>query len=240
MKRQPRIARRAVVSLGLCALLLPAIGPTPAAAQLYDHLKCYKIKDAASFTSAVTLQALQAQFGVENCTVLKSKLFCVPVDKEVTGFQDRTQPPLNPDPSFAGQALDDDRICYKIKCPQVSLAPLQVTDQFGTRNVEKFKPQFLCTPAFLGAPTTTTLPPLPPCAGGSPWPSCVGGDCSLIGASHFCDPRPDSTCSCVRPCNELDPSGGDICGTGGCPVDSRCALLPVLPAVCGCVPSLGS
>ncbi len=235
-----RTSRLAAAAVACCAVLLTGAG---AQAQLFDHLKCYKLKDSASFSAQAALDALHAEFADESCAVKgKGRLYCTPVDKTVVDYQAKgglTQVP------FSGQALTDDRICYKVKCPGAGPTSLEITDQFGTRGAGQLKPQLLCTPAQIGpvTTTTTTLPPLPPCTGGSPWPSCVAGDCSSVGPTHFCDPRTNGTCACVRPCNELDPGAGDICGVGGCPVDSRCALLmPDPPAsnFCGCVFSPGS
>jgi hypothetical protein len=121
-------------------------------AQLFDHLKCYKVKDEAKFTVDVNLEALQAEFGMEQCAVKgKGKLFCVPTDKTPSNFVDKSKEGIPPVP-FAGQQQTEDRICYKMKCPKVEIDPLQVTDQFGTRNLAKFKPSLLCTPAIKGLP----------------------------------------------------------------------------------------
>lgn len=211
------------------ALALPT---SPCEAQTFDHLKCYKIKDQRQFKSAdVALQALQVQFGgLENCTIKgKAREFCVPADKNVTQIDGGSLQTVD------GTDLSFDRLCYKLKCPKQTIAPEQVSDQFGTRTVEKFKVSVLCTPAIKGpAPTTTTttLPPLDPCVGGSGWPTC-SGDCSAFGASYLCEARPGQTCGCVLPCSGLDPAAGDICGAGGgCPVDSVCALIG---NICGCV-----
>jgi hypothetical protein len=229
------VSRYAVAAaLGLATFVCGGV----AQAQLFDHLKCYKVKGSAAFDAQAALNALRSEFADESCTVVgKAKLYCTPVEKNVTAYESKdglAQVPLS------GQDLSDDRICYKVKCSAAGPTSLTVTDQFGTRGVGPFKPQLLCTPAQIGVPvtTTTTLPPLPPCTGGSPWPSCATGDCSTVGVTHFCDPRSDGTCACVKPCNELDPSGGDICGVGGCPVDSRCELID--PTHCGCVFSPGS
>jgi len=201
-------------------------------AQTFDHLKCYKIKDQRQFKSAqVSLQALQAQFGaLDNCTIKgKAKEFCVPVDKNVTQIDGGSLQTVD------GTDLGFDRLCYKVKCPKRDIMPEQVSDQFGTRSIEKFKVSLLCTPAVKGPPpttTTTTLPPLGACVGGSSWPTC-SGDCSHLSASHLCEARAGQTCACVLPCAGLDPAAGDICGAGGgCPVDSVCALVG---SVCGCV-----
>ncbi|MFQ5478204.1 MAG: hypothetical protein ACE5E4_06265 [Candidatus Binatia bacterium] len=191
---------------------------------LFDHLKCYKVKDNAKFVAEATLTALQAQFGVQDCAIKgRAKMFCVPADKQVTKFSDRTKPPLTP-ASFPGQELSDDRICYRLKCPKVAIQPETVTDQFGTRDVEKFKPMMLCTPAYKGAPatTTTTAPPatttttttttvqqdFPPCEGVS-GPLCDG----TCPAGLMCVEEPPGSGACT--CAPSTPQ--EICGFVGPP-----------------------
>jgi hypothetical protein len=219
---------------GVLALLLSAqvIAPACAGAQPFDHLKCFKVRDAAKFVATATIEAALAQFGNESCQIKgRAKLFCVPADKTVTAFTDKSQEGIPPT-GYAGQDLTDARVCYRIKCPKSEIAPETATDQFGTRSFEKFKSQLLCTPAVLGTPPTTTTTTLPTCDGGSPWPTC-SGDCSSIGPTYACEARDDMTCACVRPCAELDPGQGAICSHGGgCPVDSRC---DEILGVCTCV-----
>jgi hypothetical protein len=90
------------------------------------------------------------QFGVApNCKVGKAKLFCVPAEKAVISARDKaTKLPITPLPVTGPNP--GDRICYKVKCPEPFPPDTQVTDQFGTRTVTKFKTQLLCTPAVKG------------------------------------------------------------------------------------------
>jgi hypothetical protein len=221
----------------LFSVALVVVTAATSNAQPYDHLTCYKVKDAKSFSSAdVSVQALQAQFGVLGCRLkAKAKLVCAPADVDVLAVDGGNHS------SFPSDELAFDRICYRVKCTGSPPASLQMSDGFGKRELTGFKVATLCTPAVIGPPpttTTTTLPPLPPCAGGGGFPACTG-DCSGVGPNHICDPRNNlGTCACVLPCTDLDPGSGDICGTGGCPVDSRCALLDA--DHCGCVFDPGS
>jgi hypothetical protein len=219
------------------AAWLVSLGAASATAQPYEHLICYKTKDAKTFASAgATLSALQAEFGALGCTIKpKAKQVCVPGDAAVAAVDGGSYQ------YFPSEDLAYDRLCYRIKCTGTIPADLTMSDAFGSRSLQKLKAATLCTPAVVGpAPTTTTttLPPLPPCVGGGGFPACTG-DCSGVGPSHYCDPRNgEGSCACVLPCNDLDPQSGDICGTGGCPVDSRCALVD--PDHCGCIFDAGS
>ena len=158
-------ALRIAGATSLAAVLFAGV----ADAQVFDHLKCYKIKDAAKFDAMADLGALQAEFGMDSCRIKgRGKLFCVPASKTVTAFEDRSREGI-PQVAMDGQALDDDRICYKLKCPVTEIDDRIATDQFGTRQIGKFKLTLLCTPAIKGLPpttsttttTTSTLPPAP-------------------------------------------------------------------------------
>lgn len=226
-----------VVAIGLVTAA-SAIGLAARAhAQPYEHLACYKVKDAKTFTSApVSLSALQAQFATLGCEIKgKARQVCVPVDAAVGAVTDGSHT------TFPSESLAFDRICYRVKCDGTGPVSLEMGDGFGTRTIEAFKIATICTPAVVGTTpttTTTTLPPLPPCVGGGGFPACTG-DCSGVGPNHICDPRNgEGSCACVLPCNLLDPSGGDLCGTGGCPVDSSCTQ--ITPTNCGCVFDPGS
>ena len=228
-------ATKAIAGAITSLLVLAVVGI--AEAQPYEHLTCYKVKDSKTFASAdASFLALQAEFGSVGCEVKpKAREFCVPVDANVGLVEDGSYS------VFPAEDLAFDRLCYRVKCDATPPTSLEVGDGFGTRTVEKLKISTVCTPAVIGptpTTTTTTLPPLPPCVGGGGFPACTG-DCTGVGPTHICDPRNNlGSCACVLPCNELDPGSGDICGTGGCPVDSSCQLIN--PSACGCVFDPGS
>jgi len=207
-----------VLSLAVVAVML---GGAVATAQAADHLKCYKVKDNGKFNAAVALTALQEQFGVnENCTVKgKANLFCVPVEKTVQSFEGLDKNGASVQIPLAGDDLADDRVCYKVKCPKVDIAPELVTDQFGSRNVEKFKAQYLCTPAIKGAPPTTTTTTLPAatCANAKP-PEC-GGTCP---SGEECVDL-NGQCGC-KPILACEQSASPQCG-GTCPNNQQCVDL---------------
>jgi hypothetical protein len=94
---------------------------------------------------------LAAEFGLESCEVKgRAKQFCVPADKTVTAIEDGSVLPLD------GNELVFSRLCYKLKCSNTVVPPQQITDQFGSRTIDKFKAFQLCTPAVLDAVVTTT------------------------------------------------------------------------------------
>jgi hypothetical protein len=190
--------------------LVAAFGVSTAYAQpqRLDHLKCYKVKDPAKFAASVTLEALQTQFGLEDCELKgKAQFFCVPVDKTVTAYKDKSKPPLA-GASFISQKLAEDRVCYKLKCPKVSIPDILVSDQFGTRNLSKFSPVMLCTPA-----RKATIDNPDDCLGTAP--QCNG---ACPNADEICRPvLGTTTCTCQGPPHDLCPDTAPQCN-GDCPV----------------------
>jgi len=111
--------------------------------QVFDHLKCYRVKDPLKLKGVVDLTPTQeSPFDVEEgCKIAKAKKYCIPVMKDVD--ESATNVPVVP---FPGQPLVDDYICYKVRCPEVDITR-DIVDQFGTRRLEKFKARELCVPA---------------------------------------------------------------------------------------------
>lgn len=131
----------AVLTLGSVVLLGFAAGAE--AKLLDDHLTCFKIKDAGKIRVKVDMIAneLQSEFSIHGCKVkAKADKFCVPSTKVVTYGEH--------DP-IGGQKLENDFLCYKIRCEKQDLDPRRlVIDQFGRRHVGAFKPMEICTPAW--------------------------------------------------------------------------------------------
>ncbi len=218
----------------LAATVALTLLPATAMAQPFDHLKCYRVKDTAKFSAEVDLLAFQTQFNVDPlCKVKgKAKIFCVPVEKSVINLTYPSGSPLGPI-NMPGQDLQDDRLCYRVKCPVAApIAPEEVQDQFGKRIISSFKSQWLCTNAIktnfqttttttTTSTTTTTMPSCSPqggmCAGSCPNP---GEICTTSGVS----------CGCVMPC-QFDPATA-MCG-GQCPAGLICDIDPL--GVCGCL-----
>jgi len=148
-----RARAAALVAAGASLALLA----TGARAQSFDHLKCYKAKDpAAKKTYTATLTGLTAESG---CIIkTPGKMLCVQTAKSA----------VSPAPPGGGPSGTDAGafMCYKVKCPRGALPPVSVTDQFGSRSLAPSSAKFICAPADVPLPTTTStlLPPttLPP------------------------------------------------------------------------------
>lgn len=134
---------------GALATTLVGLLAVSAPAEAQDHLKCFKVRDASTFrVAAVDVDALAAGYGLESCTVLgRAKRVCVPADATVTSIDEGTDDPT------PGETLEGWRMCYRLRCPKVELAPAEITDRFGTRTVSAFKAVELCTPVNLAPPS---------------------------------------------------------------------------------------
>ena len=114
------------------ALLLSTAAPASAA---LDHFKCYKAKDLQNPKFVPTTVSLVDQFANDgNFEVKKPFLFCNPTDKNGEGINNET----------------DHLTCHKIKGPKLDRNDrphVQVTDQFGTLQLEAKKPFLLCVPS---------------------------------------------------------------------------------------------
>jgi len=201
----------------------------PASAQ-FDHLKCYKAKDQKTFKKATAdLTALQAQFGVaESCEIKPAaKMFCVPATKDVTSIEDGIDAP------FPAEDLAFDRLCYKIKCPQVTLSPEEVSDQFGTRTIDKLKAVMICTPTVLGPTPSTTTTTMGGCVdmdGDMYGPGCVlGPDCDDTQPSI--NPGAPEVCDGID--NDCSGMADDTCVAGANCCAGQCVDLISDPNNCG-------
>src|SRR5437868_5364516 len=96
--------KRRLVFLSLSMMLLAA---GSAAAQVGDHLECYKIKDSAAKAKYVAdLDGLAVEPGCE--ISLPAKLLCV----------DTTKTKVEPAAPIEGDGPQQSRVlCYKAKCP---------------------------------------------------------------------------------------------------------------------------
>jgi hypothetical protein len=216
--------------------MLVMLAPTVARAQVgavFDHLKCYRIKDPALKTVylADLLPDQQPPFSVERgCKVkVPAKLFCIDVVKT------NVQPP--PAQSVPGTTTHD-FLCYKIACPKGTpfpTAPLMVKDQFGQREVTIKKPGLLCTPAEKVPDHHACTMTAAGCTGTCPLTGdqCVFGtnpntgvvECGCFKNSDVCQPSPPAG----TPCTSLrcpDPIQDCILDAVGCHCQDR-------PTPCG-------
>jgi hypothetical protein len=136
----------------LAGVAVSALLPALAAAQVNDHLTCFKVRDTKTFDSAnVDLDALTAEFGLQSCTIKgRAKRLCVPSTKSVTSIEGGTLSNVD------GAAMSENRLCYKVRCSTPDIAAHTVSDQFGSRELSGFKVLEICTPAVFDATTTTT------------------------------------------------------------------------------------
>lgn len=202
----------ALSALGLCVAR-----PTPARAQVPDHLKCYKVKDSlAKTTYSADLGGLIAEPG---CTIkVPALMACVP----------STKTNVNPTPPGGGGSGTPNAFgCYKIKCPKATLPTIPLDDQFGSRVVTPSTPKLLCAPAAATTTTSTTRPlnlctttTIPLCGPGPPPHTCPPNFGACPGGQTC---QTDATgCSCVGPPPACDSAGVFFCGTGTCPAGQAC------------------
>lgn len=190
-----------LIGVGVCT-------PVAADAQPYDHQTCFKVKDAQKFSALVDLAIATTKFEPPSeCKVIgKAKYYCTPTQKTVNEFLvDGAPGTLLP---VEGYTPVSDRVCYKVKCAKAVIAPELISDQFGSRDLSKFKAQLLCTPAIQGPP-----------------PTCGDG---IVDVGEVCDDGNvldgdccDSTCSSSAangtPCNDGDAcTTPDQCTAGTC------------------------
>ena len=196
------------VALGIAQ----AVSPPASSAQPFDHLKCYRVKDPHKFDAVANLvPLLNPPFTLDSgCKIkVRATKLCTPVEKEL---QSTTAPGVQ----FPSQELENNYLCYKVKCPKAAVADLEVTDQFGTRTLSKFTTREICSPTVLGAepPFTCTDQNALTCGEGSCPP---GQECALNLAGLACECQGGGGGSTTTTL----PGVGGLCGNQTFPV---CAL----------------
>jgi hypothetical protein len=184
---------------------------TTAGAQPFDHLECYKIKDLAPKVKyKADLLPEQTQFLAQTGCDLKvpAKLFCIDVEKSNV---------VPAPPQVLNGQNTRDFLCYNLKCPPQAEVPLQVEDQFGTRNIKaKKKPFQLCAPAHvIGDPDPATPTPCQPPATPTPTtttlPNCMDGIQNGSETDLDCGGGTCPTCALGKQC-----LAGSDCTSGAC------------------------
>lgn len=235
------MTNRVVGFVVFAALAVSLSLSTAASAQTFDHLKCYRMKDPHNFTAVANLTPFQnPPFPLEpGCKIkVKGLEFCIPVDKAlVPGTSNAPSAPV------VGQPLQNDYICYVIKCPNPTtpIPSVLVSDQFGSRTLQKFVARRICTPAIKGLPTTTTTSttttttlPTNPCTlngAGTCNGTCpnAGDTCLYNTATGACDCSPQSA-QCALDingiCAGLCPNANDVCLPNPTGAPCSCQQLP--------------
>src|SRR6185503_16226939 len=131
------------LSLGLAA---------PTAAQVPDHLKCFRVRDQLRqrFYTA-DLSGLVPEAG---CRIkVPAAMICLP----------STKTNVSPIPPGGGEGPPAGSFaCYRVKCPHAELPGVVIDDQFGTRTGTPAFASMLCAPlnpTTTGTVSTTTVPP---------------------------------------------------------------------------------
>jgi hypothetical protein len=235
MVEEARRAARRPVLLGLSLLL--AAGPwaaSGAAAQdIFDHMKCYKIKDtqrsklytadlAPKLTHDFQLEPGDTIVGgttIKGCRIkVPAKYFCIDVDKQDAHDVD---PPYDPAQWTVPGPESGERLCYALKCPDTAPKSLAIIDQFGTREIFLLgKTSFLCTPVTRQNPST------------DPCEMDGSGQCGgVCGPGEMCLATSGEECSCA-PADSFCPNASS-CGSGLCGgVWETCVTIPGVG--CGC------
>ncbi len=194
------------MSFGLAVAALSISWASLATAQVPDHLKCYKIKDPVAKVAYTADLGASGLLPADSGCVIKmpGKLLCV----------DTTKTNVSPPPPGADPGPEAGRfVCYKVKCPKQTLAPVSWTDQFGSRTLLPKGPKMVCAPEAPPPPP----PPGPPCVTGgcTSCGSCGDGRCHLAGGGGGCG-TVDTTPQCVSAssCTPSSCGSHNMCPTG--------------------------
>ncbi len=223
--------------IALSFLVIPA-GAAKAQPAPFDHLKCYKIKDARGFAEKVYKVDLVPEqkppFDDERCVVkMKAKLFCIDVDKA------NVDPPLPGVAQPAPQATD--YLCYKFKGKCTPPVPkdfkIEVTDQFASGTIVIKRAGFLCSPATKGVVTTTTTLPTTTTSTTTTTTTTTTIPTECCEFEHPEIPG-QPVCFDTDKCPDKCPLLGGVCVPGFCdPVDELCRAAPPTteaPFCCEC------
>jgi hypothetical protein len=117
---------------------------------VFDHLKCYTIRDfapRANYNADLIPQQTPPFNEEDGCKiVVPAKWFCTDVDK--------TNVTPTPPEQITG-ATAQDYLCYELQCPRIPTLPLVVEDQFGLRNIYIEQANHLCAPAVASCESQT-------------------------------------------------------------------------------------
>ena len=133
--------RPVAMARGLVALVMVGCAAMagPASAASNDHLRCDRVSDTVEAGGAVDLATVP--FGVDaGCTVEGvAREICSPVGADVVAAAEG-------EPAVAGLDSVQERICYRLRCPEKTRPTAQVRDRFGARTVTVKRPATVCVP----------------------------------------------------------------------------------------------
>jgi hypothetical protein len=197
--------------------MLGKLGPIAAATMIAsvafaatpDHLRCYKVKDSARGAYSADLTGLAPSTG---CTIkLPGKLLCVEAEKTN----------VTPPSSIPGSGpAAGEFLCYKLKCPRGTAAPVDWVDQFGARTVTPIVSKLVCAPRLASTTSTTTsttttlVPNCTPGIEGQACGTCGTGLCGLHcgGTGLTCFSNGASSCDTSVACtSDTQCTGGKVC-----------------------------
>jgi hypothetical protein len=206
-----RVAGGIVRCVSICSMIAVMAGPCAWGQSNGDHLVCHKIKD--SQPKQVYSADVTGLLAAPGC------LIKVPATQLCVAATDSNVTPMPPGDG-AGTAAAGRFLCYKLKCPKATFAPITVADEFGTRAVTPAAPKVFCAPeaetvttSTLATTTTTTLPST--CGNGivDPGETC-DGNCPTCGAeptSCFTHTGSATTCDLVCHVPIQTCAAGDTC-----------------------------
>jgi hypothetical protein len=224
MKKSTILAIAAVaISLASAAVAQP----------VFDNMKCYRIRDTqpGKYYTADLVPKLTHDFNTEigdrifggslqkGCRIrVPAKYFCIEVDPEDAH---EANPPYNPAQWTVAGPEPGERLCYKLKCPNVPDKDLDIIDSFGNRRITLLgHTAYFCT-SVTRQPTNTecSLAGNGQCGGTCPnaGETCLaisGEDCGCVPATQ--------ACASAATCSE------GLCGG----VWETCMSLPI--GGCGC------
>jgi len=173
-----------------------------------DHLRCYKVADSAA-KGAYSADLTGLAPGTSGCTIkLPGKLLCVEAEKTN----------VTPPPTIGGSGpAAGEFLCYKLKCPRGTAAPVDWVDQFGARTVTPLASKLVCAPRLASTMSTTTSTTTTTVVSSSCAPGVEGQACGTCGTG-ICGVHCGGTgLACFS-------NGASSCDTSvGCTSDGQCS-----------------
>lgn len=158
-----------VLLLGAALSIAALCAPRSAAAQSFDHLKCYPIRDSERSqwlrTDILPLDAVfvddsgsqvDALLGKGCRVMLPARELCI----AVSATESSDTPTPTPSGSAAAATDASDFLCYLLHCSESNeRTRLSVTDSFGSHQIEVLdRPSRLCAPATRSNASPTPRP----------------------------------------------------------------------------------